>query len=357
MNSNAETGAMAVDHGKRRRLKRWSPWLWWAYDTYAIIVLVHLLASQWRGDAIWPITVLAYVFILVLPIAFLLLPLALYRRRWLGASLQALCAIAFLWVVIDTRAENRTSEAPPGSIEVSALTYNIGDGLAPPERLIPMLAEADADIVALVEVTDDVAAAINAAGDDFYPYRVVRGAGISGKGLLSRYPVTDYEWLEYNPGRPDLRVQLDISGNDVTVIVAHPPPPEITRTGVEDREGTEAQLNALRRLVAGRQGPLLLLGDFNITRQHDVYTEIESAGLQDVFHIAGSGFGFTIPARLQALRVVSDRLAAVRIVPVARIDYIWASEHWLPLDAWVAADAGSDHLPVMARLALLPAAP
>jgi len=74
-------------------------------------------------------------------------------------------------------------------------------------------------------------------------------------------------------------------------------------------------------------------------------------------YFPSAGFGFTIPARLQALRVVSDRLAAVRIVPVARIDYIWAPEHWLPLDAWVAADAGSDHLPVMARLALLPAAP
>jgi endonuclease/exonuclease/phosphatase (EEP) superfamily protein YafD len=40
---------------------------------------------------------------------------------------------------------------------------------------------------------------------------------------------------------------------------------------------------------------------------------------------------------------------------VARIDYIWASPEWLPLDARVGKDAGSDHLPVIAALALRPA--
>ena len=59
------------------------------------------------------------------------------------------------------------------------------------------------------------------------------------------------------------------------------------------------------------------------------------------------------PVRLQALKVISDRLASIRIIPLARIDYIWASEAWLPLESWVGDDAGSDHLPVMARLALI----
>ena len=107
------------------------------------------------------------------------------------------------------------------------------------------------------------------------------------------------------------------------------------------------------RLVEATDQPLLMLGDFNITRQHDLYEEIEATGLTDVFNTAGHGLGFTMPVRLQALKVISDRLASIRIIPLARIDYIWASEAWLPLESWVGDDAGSDHLPVMARLALI----
>jgi vancomycin resistance protein VanJ len=36
---------------------------------------------------------------------------------------------------------------------------------------------------------------------------------------------------------------------------------------------------------------------------------------------------------------------------VARVDYIWHTPDLVALEAWVGADAGSDHLPVLARLA------
>lgn len=328
--------------------------LWRLYDLYALLVIGYLIVSQIAGNAIWPITVFAYVTIITVPIAFVLLPIALWKRRWFGATLQIICALAFIWILLDTLPNGKNPPAPEGAKILTALTYNIGAGTAPVDELIPMLRESGADVVALVEVNDDVASAIESDLSDLYPYRVVRGGGIPGKALLSRFPISSHEWLEFNPGRPDLRADIDFEGSPITVVVAHPPPPEITATGVEDRPGTERQIDALTALISGTETPTLLLGDFNITRQHDEYVAIQDAGMTDAFNEAGHGFGFTMPARLQLFSAVSDRLASIRIVPLARIDYIWASDAWLPLDAWVGDDAGSDHLPVLARLALVP---
>ena len=43
------------------------------------------------------------------------------------------------------------------------------------------------------------------------------------------------------------------------------------------------------------------------------------------------------------------------VIPIMRIDYVWASAEWQIVDAWVGDDAGSDHLPVLARIQLPPA--
>ena len=45
-------------------------------------------------------------------------------------------------------------------------------------------------------------------------------------------------------------------------------------------------------------------------------------------------------------------LHRVPLTPVARVDYIWCTPEIRVEAAWVGADAGSDHLPVFARLDL-----
>jgi len=327
---------------------------WHGYNLFGALLIGYLTLSFTIGDRFWPVLALDYVALLLLPLAFLLLPIAIIRKRWGAVLLQTAAALAFVWMAQSSLAANDPVKPPAGGIPVTALTYNLGDGMATPDRLLPMLRASGADIVALEEVTADTAARLDDLRDR-YPYQVSQGLGIGGKALLSRYPIRSYEWLEFNPGRPDLWAELDLEGTTVVVIVAHPPPPALTWTGIQPRPGTAHQMTSLIELIRTTDRPLLLLGDLNITQMHDVYGELEASGLQDTFRIAGDGLGFTMPARMAKLAAVSDTLGNLMIWPAARIDYIWASPAWQPVSARVGDDAGSDHLPVLATVSLIPA--
>jgi vancomycin resistance protein VanJ len=327
---------------------------WHGYNLFVAGLIGYFILSVTVGDRFWPVLALDYVAMLLLPLAFLLLPVALFRKRWGAVLLQTAAAFAFIWMVQSSHAANDSAPPPPGSIPVTTLTYNLGNGMAGPDTLIPMLRASGADIIALQEVTAETAGALNAQLSDLYPYQVSQGLGIEGKALLSRYPIQTYEWLEFNPGRPDLRAEIDLDGVTIVVIVAHPPPPALTWSGIQPRPGTAHQMTSLIDMIRNTDAPLLLLGDLNITQMHDVYGELQDAGLQDTFRVAGNGLGFTIPARIAKLDAVSDMLGDLSVVPAARIDYVWASSAWQPVAAWTGEDAGSDHLPVLATVSLIP---
>lgn len=329
--------------------RRWRERFWWILAVYCTVVLGLVALSLLTGDRFWSVRAFGYIRDLALSIALLPLPIAIWRRRRRSVVLQLLCAISLLWLPAST---SNTPRIPPaGSIEVTVMTYNLGDGLAGPSELMPFLEHSDADIIGLQEVTPETATAIEANLAIVYPFRVVRGLGIPGKGLLSKYPIIDYRWLESNTERPDLFATVDINGMLTTVIVAHPPPPHLTTSGIVSRPGGDEQFTALIDTIASTSGPLLLLGDLNITQYHGRYEQLGSIGLVDAFAEAGSGTGYTTPARLPILNDVSQSLGDAPIIPLLRIDYIWGSSHWYPLEVWVADDAGSDHLPVMARMA------
>jgi endonuclease/exonuclease/phosphatase family metal-dependent hydrolase len=249
-------------------------------------------------------------------------------------------------IAVAGTAEERVPTPQSGETSAIVMTLNLGDGLVAPADLVSYLRESDADLVALQEVTPEIAETLETGLGDIFPYREVRGLGIPGKALLSRYPITRAEWLELNPGRPDLLATVDLAGRPVEVLVAHPPPPEINGVIVQPREGSVEQFDRLIEIAAGAEDPFLLLGDLNVTPLHQRYRELESIGLMDVFGAVGSGAGFTYPLRIASLPEISFR-------PVMRIDYIWASGEWQALSASVGEDIGSDHLPVIAHIALL----
>jgi vancomycin resistance protein VanJ len=359
--------ARTITMTKRDRL-RCTLWklLLAAFDVYAALLVLYLPLRALFGDHLGLVALLSTFLHWALLPAFALLPVTLWVRRWPTAAMLGVNVAVFLWLFGGLFLP--PSPAPADSCDLTVMTYNLGDSLAVPEVMVSVLRSSEADIIALQELADEQAAAIERGLRDLYPYQVLYGHGVSGKGLLSRYPILEEELFYLQSQRlPYLRIILQVplrpcpstslrtsSGQalamdgagpgsqttPVTVIVAHPPPPSLRRDGYHIHPQAAAEIVSIAQMTTA-SGPGILVGDFNLTDQNDNYALLSDAGLNDVFRAAGWGFGATWPAR--------SRIGLLRLF--VRIDYIWHSAHFRAIHAWVGPDAGSDHLPVLARLA------
>lgn len=233
---------------------------------------------------------------------------------------------------------------------LTVMTYNVGAGLADPLRLVPMLRRSGADIIGVQELAAIQGEAIAELLRDAYPYQVLHPSGIPGKGILSRYPVVESALLDAHPGRPDLQARIAAPDGELTVIVAHPPPPRLGRTRAISTALTNEQI--ARITAAATAGhPTILLTDFNRVGWQAAYRQLRDSGLIDAFGAAGRGPGFTLPTRLSHLAYRGHPLGGMPLPPLLRVDYVWHTAHFRTLHAWIGDHAGSDHLPVLAELA------
>ena len=239
-------------------------------------------------------------------------------------------------------------EPRPTRPALTALTYNTGLGLATAEGLAGALLAEGADIVGLQEL-DARLAHLGELLREVYPHQALNPVGIAGKGILSRFPLTDVDLLELVPGRPDLRATAETAAGPVEVIVAHPPP---FRVAPRQRPENALARQQVRTLAAAASAgpPAILLGDFNRVRGQETHRVLAAAGLVDAFAEAGRGWGGTLPTRHFGWAKRGHRLGAVPLPPLLRVDFIWHTRHFETLDAWTGPHAGSDHLPVVARL-------
>jgi endonuclease/exonuclease/phosphatase (EEP) superfamily protein YafD len=171
-----------------------------------------------------------------------------------------------------------------------------------------------------------------------------------GCGFWSRYPILEYAAFQLVEGEGNWAQQfvLDVKGRDVNVLSIHPrslPVYDIQLSELLSRlptafadPGRDADLRALLARLEGIEGPLVVIGDFNTTDQQSLYAPL-TRRLRDAHRESGWGMGFTF---------LSGRGAGL---PVWRIDYVFHSLDLLALSARVGERGGSDHRPVIARLA------
>lgn len=235
---------------------------------------------------------------------------------------------------------------PPG--ELTVLTYNTGLGLATAEGLAEALLAEGADIVGLQEL-DERLAHLGDLVRDVYPHQTLHPLGIPGKGILSRFPLTDAALLELMPGRPDLRATAQTPAGPAAVLVAHPPPFRVAPRRRPENALAQQQVRTLAA-AASAGPPAILLGDFNRVPGQETHRVLTAAGLVDAFAAAGRGWGGTLPTRLFGWAQRGHRLGEVPLPPLLRVDYIWHTRHFETVAAWTGPHAGSDHLPVIARL-------
>ena len=209
-----------------------------------------------------------------------------------------------------------------------------------PERIMAVLREIDADVIALQEADlrfGDRASVLPRALIDDYPWRVVpvakrpRSIGWHGNALLVRRNMTilDSEALDLPTLEPRGAVcgDLEWEGRSVRVIGTH-----LDLSGLRRRDQVRSLLDFVHRASGDR--PTILMGDFNQWGR--------ATGAMREF---GDGWQLITPGRSYPSRA-----------PVAVLDRIAVTGHWRcganKVHRSPLASAASDHLPIVADLDL-----
>jgi vancomycin resistance protein VanJ len=279
----------------------------------------------------------SYLHLLIMP-SLALLPVALLTpNRWLAVTLVIPCGLFMVTYgrqFFPSRVDV-TADAP----RITILTFNLNNGNESGERVAEVIRRAQADLVAVQELNSDMAETLA----DLYPYRAFYPrSDFAGQGVLSRYPITAAETWETESLQG--RFQLDMDGATVTLLNVHAAYPYVTRLRFDGTQRSQDVSEILRR-AAGEAGPLLIVGDFNMTDMAADYGRL-AARFTDAYRQVGAGMGFTFPAH-------TDVFGLRNVPPLARIDFIFHSPHFQAVEARVGGDAaGSDHFPLFASLAL-----
>ena len=170
----------------------------------------------------------------------------------------------------------RLGRAPEGRPLV-AMTFNLGAERAEPGKIVAAIAGEDAGIVAVQEVTPEVAGVLRERLGGRYG-EMVLAPELPGPGLLSRYPLVAREWFRPGKsGRVALQAALDVEGRRLQVIVAHPEPPDFARPAGLSVGRLSAEVVEVAARAAGSAGPVLALGDFNMGDLSWAYRQMAAA--------------------------------------------------------------------------------
>jgi len=302
-----------------------------------VFVLLRWIHFGWRP----PVTVANQLLPLVLGAALPLALAAAVLRRRRAALVLGLGGLAF-FVVIGPRLWPGAApaiETPPGT-HLRVLTFNLADDLTDPAEVVAYLAASGADVIALQELAQPVADALEVALLEEYPYRIFHGLGIPGSGVLSRTPILSQELLHLTPARPYPMTVIEFAGRELTLIGVHAQ----AWVGAFSSWVSDVRNFPTLAELAVANGPTLLVGDFNTTEFSHAYRAFPGAGLIDAYRAANRDLGFTFP--------INGRYRGLPGSPFVRIDHIWHTRDFTTVRCWVGADGGSDHYPLFADLVL-----
>lgn len=235
-------------------------------------------------------------------------------------------------------------------MELTFASYNIHkavglDRRRDPERILAVLHEIGADVVALQEADrrfgERASVLPRAAIDDYTPYRIAplamtsEAIGWHGNALLVRKDIaihaTQVIPLPVLEPRGAICADLAAGGKPLRVVGMH-----LDLSGLRRRHQLRAVLNHMRERHPGL--PAVLMGDLNEWSAHGGALREFGRELAPTWQLLAPGRSF--PARR----------------PLAMLDRIVASPEWRVIETSVHHSAlaarASDHLPVLAKLKL-----
>ncbi len=297
--------------------------------TLAVLVLLGVAvvsASRATGWAPGPMSIVVSLmpFVAVVSVVGLLLA-ALSRRRWVVAAAVVLVVVNVTWQLPLVVADG---PAAPGTDRVRVATINLKYGSGDAQAVVDLVRSQHIELLGLEELTTESEARLHEAGlDALLPYHAAYPTeDFTGSGLWSATPLQGAHVLPGYTSTALVATTTTARAGDLTVLVVHPVAPG---PFVHDRWSSE--YDALAADLAALSGPVLVLGDFNATRDQAPFRGLESLGYLDAADQAGAGFAPTFP--------VGRRLPAV-----AAIDHVLVRGTDLTATSLFAVTVpGSDH--------------
>ena len=252
---------------------------------------------------------------------------------WLAVLLAIPAVILLIWQLPPRRRISYQALAGPsrqsGSalirVKLRLLTVNAQGGAADPPALLCTVRRHDVDVLAVQELTPQMASRLAAAGlAQWLPFsHLDPRPGSRGTGLWARWPLTP---LPPVPGLTSAapRARIDPpGGRPVTLTAVHPRAPLGGHADIWQRE-----LALIRRTLAAVDEPQVVAGDFNASRDHRPFRDLLAAGFLDCADSSQrrSWPGFTWPADRRMLPVIMrldhvlvSRPATVRMTRAIRV--------------------------------------
>jgi len=274
----------------------------------------------------------------LLPAYALVLVAAVRRDRLLAVGSAVVVAAHLLVVAPAVTAAPRPAEVEQAP-RLRVVTANLFVQNPTPEAAGRALRALQPDVLVVPELSERGLAGLRASGllEDLPHTSYDLDRRVETVGLFSRLPLTDLRSRRQG-GRSLPRATVEVGGTAVRVLAAHPLPPV---AGLEEvwRRSLRALATESRQITL----PVVLAGDLNADRDHAPLRGLLDTGLRDAHDERGRGLARTWPADLPLLHL--DHVL-VRDGAGGRIAVRSVREVQVP---------GSDHLGVVAELAVLPA--
>jgi endonuclease/exonuclease/phosphatase (EEP) superfamily protein YafD len=343
----------------RRTLSRL---LGWSINLYVIVLAAYGVARLLVGDRFWLLSLLnTFTYLVFAPLLPLLLLALFLRQPRPTLRLLPVMALGGLWFAPYLPRPAAVASGP----SLTVLTQNVWGNNHDLTAFEDWLRGSGADVLLLQEISPAYATDRLPRLADIYPYQAAQpdDSRWGGNLILSRYPLVEVGYIDLaTPDTPNpVRAVIEVDGQRVALYNVHMAWPGRRNPRLrlpfglsnnfavkvalayDDRARNRQIANLLEHLRAETL-PFIIGGDFNTSDQTPTYQHL-TGFMQDSFRQAGGGAGMSWP-------VSAARGMPAWVPPLIRIDYIFHSDGLRAVRAWQAPPLGSDHLGLLAVIAL-----
>lgn len=247
---------------------------------------------------------------------------------FIAATLNALYIVP--WYFSDSKNHSNNSA------QLKILHSNVYRDNQEFNHFIDLINQENPDVFVMQEVNEQWLSEIQILEKNYpHHYKTPRNDNF-GIAMYSKHPfesVKKVKWIKFNV--PSIEAIISLDDQLITIITTHPLPP-INDEYYQARNG---QIDKIAEISRNIEGPLIVIGDLNVTVWSDDYSTLErDTNLRN----SRKGFGMlpTFPTQFQL---------PIFMIP---IDHCLVSSHFTVQDIYTGSDIGSDHLPLIVELGL-----